>query len=170
MKRSENWTKTIHKLKKNIDKLKKTIEKWKKTMETSMKIMDKSMKTMENSIKNMEQNPETSGKIDEHCKWEILATKCSKWEILAAKAKEGSLDEKKHCQLNSAPLRYSTLWIHFERVPRSPGPAEGPTLAWPKQRVVLGVSAGTSQMAWKFTINYIIMGLYWDYNAIRMRL
>jgi hypothetical protein len=47
------------------------------------------MKTMENSIKTMEQNPETSGKIDEHCKWEILATK-------AAKTKEGNLDEKKH--------------------------------------------------------------------------
>jgi ABC-type sulfate transport system substrate-binding protein len=47
------------------------------------------MKTMENSIKTMEQNPETSGKIDEHCKWEILATK-------AAKTKEGNLDEKKN--------------------------------------------------------------------------
>ena len=105
MKTSENWTKTIHKLKKNIDKLKKTIEKWKKTMETSMKIMDKAMKTMENSIKTMEQNPETSGKIDEHCKWEILATK-------AAKTKEGNLDEKKTLKtIKTLPTEFRTLKI-----------------------------------------------------------
>jgi hypothetical protein len=37
------------------------------------------MKTMDNSIKNNGKNPETSGKNDEQCEWEILATNCSKW-------------------------------------------------------------------------------------------
>ena len=141
MKTSENWMKTMHKLKKNIEKPKKTIEKWKKTMEQlkktmeqlktpseklkkSMeklknimeklkKIMDKPMKTMENSIKPWNKSPETSGKIDEQCEWEILATKCSKWEILAAKTKEGSLDDQKKmqkiCQFNFAPQKLSVL-------------------------------------------------------------
>ena len=54
--------------------------------------------------KNHGTNSETSGKIDEQCEWEILATKCSNWEIWAAKTKEGSLDDKKtNCRLNSAP-------------------------------------------------------------------
>jgi hypothetical protein len=46
-------------------------------------------------IKTIEKNPETSGKIDEHCEWETLTTKCSIWEILTAKTKERSLDDPK---------------------------------------------------------------------------
>ena len=61
------------------------------------------MKTMENSIKPWNKNPETSGKIDEQCEWEILA----------AKTKEGSLDDKKKCkkkcQFNFAPQELSVL-------------------------------------------------------------
>ena len=61
------------------------------------------MKTMDNSIKNNGKNPETSGKNDEQCEWEILATNCSKWEIyLAAKTKEGSLDDKKNAKKTHA--------------------------------------------------------------------
>ena len=109
---------TIEQLKKTIEQLKKTMEKLKKTMENLKKIMDKPMKTMENTIntyKNHGKNPETSGEMDEQCKWEILATKCSKWEILAAKTKEGSLDDqknkcKKKCQLNFAPLFNVANW------------------------------------------------------------
>jgi hypothetical protein len=48
------------------------------------------MKTMENSIETIEKKTESSPKIDEHCEWEILATKCSKWVTLVAKSKEGA--------------------------------------------------------------------------------
>ena len=68
---------------------------------------------MENSISTHGNIHETTGKINEQCEWDILATKCSKWEILGAKNKEGSLDDQKkncqkkikNCQLNFAPER-----------------------------------------------------------------
>ena len=106
----EKWKKTMEQLKKTMEqlktpmeKLKKIMEKLKKIMEKLKKIMDKPMKTMENSIKPWNKNPETSGKIDEQCEWEILA----------AKTKEGSLDDKKKCkkkcQFNFAPQELSVL-------------------------------------------------------------
>ena len=77
-----------------MEQPKKTIEQLKKMknpLEKSMKIME--INENHGELDKNETNSETSGKVDEQCEWEILATKCSNWKILAAKTKE-SLDDK----------------------------------------------------------------------------
>ena len=61
-------------------------------MEISIETMDKSIETMENSMKTMEKSMKTLGKsmntmekIDEQCKWQILAPKFSKGQDFAPK-------------------------------------------------------------------------------------
>jgi hypothetical protein len=77
--------------KKTIEQLKEPWKNWRKPWKNHGQISEHHGKLDKNHGTNSE--TETSGKNDEQCEWEILA----------AKTKEGSLDDKKTCQLNSAP-------------------------------------------------------------------
>ena len=122
MKTSENWMKNIctqidekhrnieenhWKMEENHGTIEGTMEENHGTIEENHgKICENHGQINENHgklDKNHGTNSETSGEIDEQCEWGILATKCSNWKKITAKTKEGNLDDKKNCQLNSAP-------------------------------------------------------------------
>jgi hypothetical protein len=54
-------------------------------METPIEPMANSMKTMEKSVKTLGKSTNTMEKIDEQCKWQMLALKFSKVHVFAPK-------------------------------------------------------------------------------------